>query len=630
MKKTLSILLSLMMIIGIIAIPASGTSNNGKDLTVLFTHDIHSHIDTTVKTVNGKKKEIGGLAKIKTMIDDVRAEGVNTLLVDGGDFAMGTLYQSVYPTEAIELRMLGVLGYDATTIGNHEFDYDSGNLAKMLNNAKLKSGNQLPALLSASINWDKSTSEYKNDLKKAFENYGVEEEYMVVTKGDVKIAMFGILGDDAAYYSPNSKLAFDNIVDTSKRIVKKIKDNEDVDMIVCLSHSGTCDDKKKSEDEILAKKVPEIDVIISGHTHTTLNKPIVYGDTYVVSVGEYGKNLGRLDLNQKANGRWAVQNYRPIPVDETVKADQATLDKIKEFKKHVNTYLDRFGYKDYDQVIGYSPYQFDDVHCIENEVRDHDLPAVISDAYLYAVKQAEGENYKNVDVALVPAGVVRSTFDIGKITVADVYEVSSLGIGKDGQAGYPLIGMYLTGEEIKLIAELDASMAKKMPSIQFFTTGMKYEYNPHRVMMDKVTDVKLVKENGKTAKIKDKQLYRVVTGIYTAQMLDNVRKQSYSILSIVPKDVNGKPIADLNSAIIYNKKNEEVKAWYALSSYIESLDKQNGLPTLPEKYKDGPHNKVCKDSKHFWDLLIKPSKIFDILGKVGKALITNLKSLFGN
>ena len=124
-------------------------------ITVLFTHDLHSHIEPSKNVVGGKKVETGGFAKIKTMIDNVKAQEDNVLLVDGGDFSMGTLFQTVFADEAIELRMLGALGYDATTLGNHEFDYDSGNLAKMLTNAKDKSSD-LPMLLSSNINWEKS------------------------------------------------------------------------------------------------------------------------------------------------------------------------------------------------------------------------------------------------------------------------------------------------------------------------------------------------------------------------------------------------------------------------------------------------------------------------------------------
>ena len=611
MKKVLSFLLSLVMIFSIIIIPASG-AGEAKKLTVLFTHDLHSHIDTTTQLVNGNKAELGGFARLKTLIDGVRVEGNNTLLVDGGDFSMGTLFQSAYADEAIELRMMGLLGYDATTFGNHEFDYDSGNVAKMLNNAKAK-GTNLPKLLTSNINWDKSTSPDKEALKAALANYGAVEDYTVVQKGDVKIAMFGLIGSDAAFYTPRSGLTFDDISASAKQTVANIKANEkDVDMIVCLSHSGTDADSTKSEDEILAKNVPEIDVIVSGHTHSTLGAPKTVGNTSIVSCGEYGKNLGRLDMTKNATGRWTVDTYKVTPVDSSVVADPATLAQVESFRELVKPYLAKFGYSEYNQVIAQSPYDFEDVDTIY-QLRDHDLTGLITDSYIYAVKQAEGENYAPIDVSLVPAGVIRSTFLKGDITVANVYEVSSLGIGNDGLSGYPLVSIYLSGEELKLIAELDASVSPFMNSIQFFTTGLQYTYNPNRGLLNEATNICLKRPDGSVEQINDKQLYRVVTGIYTAQMFEEVQNKSFNILSVRPKDKDGNIIKDFNNAIIYDSTRREVKEWYALSSYLQSFEKESGVPTIPQKYENAPQNKTFSNSKKLKDIYSNPNKYYKIL-----------------
>ena len=98
----------------------------------------------------------------------------------------------------------------------------------------------------------------------------------------------------------------------SKQTEEKLKKKEDVDMIACVSHSGTWDDADKSEDEILAKEVPDIDLIISGHTHSQLDKPIQHGNTYIVSCGEYGKNLGTISMTQKDDGRWKATSFELI------------------------------------------------------------------------------------------------------------------------------------------------------------------------------------------------------------------------------------------------------------------------------------------------------------------------------
>ena len=106
--------------------------------------------------------------------------------------------------------------------------------------------------------------------------------------------MVGVFGKDALACAPTCELKFEDPIEAVKQTVADIKANEDVDMIVCVSHSGTWEDESKSEDELLAKAVPDLDLILSGHTHTELEKPIQHGSTYVVSCGEYGKNLASL------------------------------------------------------------------------------------------------------------------------------------------------------------------------------------------------------------------------------------------------------------------------------------------------------------------------------------------------
>ena len=130
----------------------------------------------------------------------------------------------------------------------------------------------------------------------------------------------------------------------------EIKANEDVDMIVCVSHSGTWDDEAKSEDEILAKSVPEIDLIISGHTHSKLPEPIVHGNTYIVSAAEYGKYLGNMTLTQKTDGRWNMDSYDLITVGENIEADKSTQEKVDSLMAMVDSkYLEQFGFTK-DQV----------------------------------------------------------------------------------------------------------------------------------------------------------------------------------------------------------------------------------------------------------------------------------------
>lgn len=236
----------------------------------------------------------------------------------------------VFEEEASEIRMLGDLGMDATTLGNHEFDYKAKGLANMMNHA-IASGDVLPAMVVCNVDWEsmeaKGFTEDQQLLWDGFENYGVED-YIVVEKNDVQIAITGVFGEDCLDCVPNCPLEFKNPIEAVKETVAAIQANEEVDMIVCVSHSGTWSDEDKSEDEILAKSVPQLDLIISGHTHTKLNEPIVHGDTYIVSAAEYGKYLGSLTMTQKVDGRWGMEHYELITVDTFIEPDTETQAKV--------------------------------------------------------------------------------------------------------------------------------------------------------------------------------------------------------------------------------------------------------------------------------------------------------------
>lgn len=235
--------------------------------------------------------DVGGFSRMKTLINEKNSENPNGLILDAGDFSMGTLIQTVYEEEAAELRMLGDLGCDVTTLGNHEYDYRSAGLASMFKTA-VNSGDRLPSMVLCNVDWEsmnkKGITKETQQIKDAFDYYGVKD-YVVVKKGDVKTAVFGVFGKDVLACAPTCALEFKDPVKAAKDTVDKIKSKEDVDMIICISHSGTWSDESKSEDEILAKNVSDIDLIISGHTHSQLEEPIHHGDTYIVSAGENGK-----------------------------------------------------------------------------------------------------------------------------------------------------------------------------------------------------------------------------------------------------------------------------------------------------------------------------------------------------
>lgn len=600
MKKVFAKILILCMVLTTLVPSAVMAKEKTREDRIQFivSHDMHSHLET--------------FAQVATVIETEKKNHEETFVLDGGDFSMGTPYQTVYRSEAPELRMMGEVGFDVTTLGNHEFDYRSRGLSDMLN-AAVKSKDKLPELVIANIDWETTLADeaLKADgekLKQAMTDYGVKN-YTVVKRGDARVAVFGIFGKEADSFAPESGTKFLDPVKTAKATVEEIKAHEKVDMIVCVSHSGTTDDPDSSEDEILAAEVDGIDLIISGHTHTYLEEPIVVNDTVIASVGQYNDNLGLISFVEK-DGEFALDSYTLKSIDNKVAASSTAQEKVDTFKSAVNEkYFSKYGYE-WDEVLADNDVEFTAIENFSAEQGEDTLGNIIADSYIYGVKEAEGDDYRTVDVAVAPAGVIRESFNEGDITVEEAFNVLSLGTGADGVAGYPLVSVYLTGEELKLAAEVDISVSPLMSAARLYMSGMQYKYNSHRMLLNKTYDVELVTVDGSIAEIEDDQLYRVVADLYSAQMLGMVNSMSYGLLSLVPKDADGNVIEDYEQHIVYREDGSELKEWYALASYIDSFDDGE----VPEGlYGEMQGRKVQEDSWSPFKMLKQTNKFFWML-----------------
>lgn len=597
-KKIVLIALAAIVIFSL-AVPATVSASDSKSLKVLFTHDMHSsELPAKVADSGGVISETGGFARLYTEIQAERKDPDSTLLVDAGDFSMGSLFQTLETTQAPELRLMGAMGYDAVTAGNHEFDYRGEGFTKTLE-AAAASGDKLPTYVSSNMKVDETSPEAA-EFDKAVKDYGIKD-YTVVNKNGIKIGIYGVMGENAAAdASDSSPASFGSIIDASKRVVKILKEQEKVDLIVCLSHSGTDPDVSKSEDEQLAKAVPDIDVIISGHTHTVLQKPITAGKTIIVSCGCSTEYLGVLDITYD-NG-WKAADYKLDPINSSVQDDSGVMAKINSYKTKIDDYLKQYGYT-YDQVIANSPYQFEDDKYMFDHPNDYALGNILTDSLLYAVKKAEGDNYTPVAAAVVPMGIIRATLNKGDITVSDAFNVLSLGVGPDGCAGYPLISVYLTGQELKNVSEVDSSIASILGDAQLFISGLKYTYNPNGIIFNKVMSCELMNADGTTSKIVPDKLYRVVCGIYSGEMLAYVKGKSFGIISLVPKDKDGNPITDFTKQIIYTKDGKEIKEWQSVAEYLQSFPKQNGVSVVPEEYKAPQGRKIADETATIWNVI---------------------------
>lgn len=589
-KRAASVLITLLILCTTMAPALAVPAEQG--LTILFTHDIHDHI---LPMANEDGGEYGGFARLATLMAQERAAAKYPVVtLDAGDFSMGTLYQTIFTTDAPELRLMGKLGIDVTTLGNHEFDFRAAGLADMLH-AAVASGDRLPAIVQANY------KPPENDVRSwdAWQNYGISD-YTIVERDGLRVAVFGLMGEDADSCAPMSGMEFEPIADAAERTVNYLQQNENPDFIVCLSHTGTW--SGEGEDYELAKAVDGIDVIVSGHTHTKLNEPIWVNDTLIVSCDEYVKNLGVVTITRNGE-KIALEDYRLVPVDETVAEDPAMAQLAEQFKAEVEQeYLSQFNYT-FDQVLANTSFDFTPFSQFGNEQEEDSLGNLIADSYLYAVQQAEGNDYIPVDFAVVGHGVIRGSFPAGDITVADAFNVSSLGSGADGTPGYPLVSVYLTGDELKDAFEVDASVAPLMSGVQLYGAGMTWSYNTNRMIFNKVTECGQITEDGSVIPLEKDKLYRVVTGLYSAQMLGTVREKSFGLLSIVPKDAQGNEITDFEAHIIKNANGSEVKEWYALASYLDKLEQ------VPETYAAPEGRKVVTASWNPIELLKAPNWI---------------------
>ena len=587
---------------------AEGCTQETNVTTILFTHDLHSHFLPQPTAEGG---ESGGYARLKTVIDGERAMNPAALLVDGGDFSIGSLIQTLYTTQAAELRTMGAMGYDAVTIGNHEFDHKGTGFAEMLNSAKAAQQAAvelllvdarpledmdayrerfgpvtpvLPTLLEANYapaddNPDRAF------IRSAMEGYGVTD-CMTLERGGVTYGLFGLMGVDSDECAPTSGFTRTDAAKAAKRCVETLK-GEGAEIIVCLSHSGTGDSLASSEDEELAKAVDGIDVIVSGHTHSTLAEPLVVNDTYIVSSGPYCQNLGSLTFSWDGSGEKRLLDYRLIPIDETVAENPEIAGFVEQWKDMVGeTYLARYGLT-YDEVLTRSDY---DLNTPASAVQENNgLGTLVSDAFLWADRTLNAAYADSPHTVSVTAdGVLRANLPAGDLTAAMAFDVLSMGVGEDGTSGFPLVAVYLTGKELKAAMEVDASVTPIMPAAQLYMSGAKYAFNTKRMFFNRVYDAALTdvtfdeSGTGNAYEIDDNALYRVVTGMYSAQMLGTVKSKSMGLLSLEPKQADGAPVTDFADCILYDENGNELKEWYALAAYLE----QFGEDGLPDRYAD--------------------------------------------
>ena len=590
-----------------------------KALTIIHSNDMHSHFlgappnIAYTPSVTGDDRTIGGWARIATVIKKVKQDRFNpVLVVDSGDFLMGSLFHMLSREQAFELRLLSMMGYDAVCLGNHEFDLKPEGLARILTSAR-RSG-KIPPLVASNVIF--SAESNKDDALETIFNQGTVKPFLVIEKGGLRIGIFGLMGKDAAEVAPfASPVSFGDPIAAAQKMVKVLRETKNVDLVICLSHSGLSENKKKSEDEILAREVDGIDIIISGHTHTKVNKALQINDTIVVQSWEYGKRLGVLDISYD-NGRVSLINYRSVEINDAISGDAAISGQIEEFEVEITRRVLAEEGLSFREIIAETDFD------LVLQTDESNLGNLIADSMRWYINKFENEPSGPPSqplVAIISNGVIRDPIvkgPSGQIAVCDAFRAIPLGIGFDEAQtmGYPLVSIYVYPSELKKAFEVLTSIYPLKGSDYFIqVSGAKFTHNPHRMIFDRVTEIWLGDEENGYQQLdyskSNRSLIRIAADIYNATFLKVIGDYTRQILKIVPKDRNGNPIEDLKRMRIDADRQkpgiQELKEWKALIAYIQSFPDTDadGRPNVPDKYRAKLGRNVAQASWNPYQLL---------------------------
>ena len=424
---------------------------------ILHTNDWQSHMlgfgpnaEYTPDTVNDDST-VGGLARVKTLVDQIRASSDNpVVLYDAGDWMSGALFQVLATSASAELHTMGELGYDATTIGNHEFDWGPNTLGTIISQADTF-GVDVP-ILAANIH--PSTESADDDALEAhFTSGRIQPTLIQELDNGLKLGLFGILGDEAQGITPGvAPSTFSPAVEAATTAVASLKD-QGADIIIGITHSGVSIDTNVSEDHILAREVEGIDIIVGGHSHTPLAEPLEENGTIILQAGAYTQFLGELRVVWDGE-KVAVDAYTLHQIDDSIPGDEGITTMVDGYIADINSgVLSDLGYT-FDEPIMQISENMAGGGCEETG-----LGNMITDAYRTQLN-ANGI-VPPVEFAFESQGLIRDPLIVGQSGIQGFSDVfRALGrLWRRRAPGYGLVTFYVTGAELQDVCEVSASIS---------------------------------------------------------------------------------------------------------------------------------------------------------------------------
>jgi len=595
---------------------AAGAGGPAQKVTILHTGDLHSHLmghspeaDYSPATA-GDDATLGGMARLATAIKTAKtaaaAAGTPTLLLDAGDFTMGTLFELLETSKAPELQFMQALGYDATTIGNHELDWTPKGLAGILD-AATKAGVTLPVLAS---NMSFSATDAGDDDLAKFMAANVIRKSLVKTVGTLKVGFFGLLGADAVTVTPQAApLTFDPIATAAAAMVADLRNVQKCDLVIALSHSGVFANGK-GEDADLAAAVPGIDIIISGHTHIALDQPVRVGTaaagTWIVSAGSYGERLGEMNLTVTPS---AVAGAQPkvafdVPyvlhkIDDNMVGDAATQAAVDAYIAGLDTTLQASAGVTYKTVVATTG-----ADLALPEYQEAPVGNLVTDAYRAVAAKLEPSD--PAVFAFEANGQLRSPIvkgTTGQIWFADLFRVTPIGIGPNGLPGYPLVTFYLNAKDLRSGLELGAA-SDVLPDQYFLQiSGLKATFDLSKPLFGRVTSLAIANPGGADTPLDPTdttKCYKVVATNYVAGLLGLVKAFTTKALEVTAKDKDCVTPIDPTTRFVDADPTktdvQELKQWQAVAKYVSMLPPATagGLPVVPAAYATAQGRIVAK------------------------------------
>lgn len=626
MKKLFPLFLSLLILLSGISPIQADEESDSTSLRILFTNDLQDHVLPYSIEENGELKSVGGYSRLSSAIASLRND--NTVLVDGGNFSHGTVFQSINSSHAPDLSMLAAMGYDAIAIGDEEFTNGVQALTDMLNVSENE-----PKVLSSNI--ECKDTEVGNALQDAFNNKS--SAYQIVEKGGYKVGIFSMIKDDTVN-SADVKLTDDTTY--AKEMVSSLQE-EGVDYIIALVHGG--DDFASN----IAKSVDGIDTIVAScHTDAYEDVEEVNG-VNIVSSGSNGTYVGVLDVSIEND----VQDYQLVRIDDNYGYSDDMNNRISYYETTVDAQVFAPYDLSFHEVLATNAYNFTPIDHTSKDLVNNNTADLVTDAYAFAYNDwyddwydswkekrsqmlkaaqsivdkqtqdgqmtAEGEEaskrieeikemepeIKQRAIGLISKKEIQSTFTQDSINAMDAYNVVPNGLGTDGSQGESLVLVFMKGKDIRALCEYDATVARKSePENQLFFSGLKYTYNDYRGDYNHVEDVYVDAVNEYYVPVDNKTLYPVVTTLSLAKELTDLSNATNGKFSIRYFDENGGKILNLSANVLKYKK-KELKSYSAIATYVSDLERgSDGTAFIPSSYEKAKQVKTYNNKFSFTSL----------------------------